>query len=239
MRLTLEQMRNVNWKLISLFLVLHSFTFGQVNAIKFKILPYYSAYQRTINDTSFQLNAASDYKVDVLKFYISNVRFFLKDSLVYQEQNSYHLCDAAIPNSNRFLMRKSEAISYDKFQFDVGIDSSMNVSGVMGGALDPTNGMYWTWQSGYINFKLEGRCYSCDTRNHEFQFHLGGYSSPFKSLQTVSFNVKNARDLAVIFDISQLLKNIDLAKQNHIMSPSAEAVAFSKLVAQSFKCIEQ
>lgn len=232
-------MRNVKYLFIAVFLFVHSFTIGQVNAIKFKILPYYSTYQRSINDTVFQLSSASDYKIDVLRFYISNIRFYKKDSLVYQEQKSFHLCDASIPNSNRFLMSKSENVSFDKFQFDLGIDSTTNVSGAMGGALDPTNGMYWTWQSGYINFKLEGRSNSCDTRNHEFQFHLGGYASPFSSLQTVSFNVKNSRDFILVLDLSQLLNNVDLAKQNHIMSPSIEAVKFSKLVAQSFRCIEQ
>jgi hypothetical protein len=136
-------------------------------------------------------------------------------------------------------MSKSENVTYDKFQFDLGIDSTTNVSGAMGGALDPTNGMYWTWQSGYINFKLEGRSISCDTRNHEFQFHLGGYSIPFSSLQTITFSVKNSRDFILVLDLSQLLNNIDLAKQNHIMSPSLEAIEFSKIVAKSFRYIEQ
>jgi hypothetical protein len=232
-------MKNVNYLFLAVFLCIHSFVFGQVNAIKFKILPYYSSYQRSLNDTSFQLNNATDYKIDVLRFYISNVRFYKGDSLVYQEQNKAHLCDASIHNSNRFLMSKSEKVSYDKVQFELGIDSITNVSGALGGALDPTNGMYWTWQSGYINFKLEGRSNSCDTRTHEFQFHLGGYSSPFSSLQTISFNIKNARDFILVLDLSQLLNNIDLSKQNHIMSPSNEAVKFSKLVAQSFRYIEQ
>lgn len=213
--------------------------FGQINAIKLEILPYYSANQQSIADTAFKLNALSDFKVDALRFYISNIRFYKNDSIVYQEQKSFHLCDAAIPNSNRFMMNKSENIAYDKVQFDIGIDSSTNVSGAMGGALDPTNGMYWTWQSGYINFKLEGRSNNCNTRNHEFQFHLGGYSSPYNSLQTVTFNLKNLRDIVLIIDVDHILNNVDLSKQNHIMSPSGDAVMLSKIVAQSFRCIEQ
>ena len=150
-------MRNVRTFFLLLLFVVPVFTVAQVNAINFKLLPYYSPYQNSISDTSFELKSAGDYKIDVLRFYISNIRFFNKESLVYQEQNSFHLCDAAIPNSNRFLMRQSENIVYDKLQFDIGIDSVTNVSGALGGALDPTNGMYWTWQNGYINFKMEGK----------------------------------------------------------------------------------
>jgi hypothetical protein len=37
-------------------------------------------------------------------------------------------------------------LKYDQIQFQLGIDSLTNVSGAMGGDLDPTKGMYWTWQ---------------------------------------------------------------------------------------------
>jgi len=232
-------MRNVRTFFLLLLFVVPVFTVAQVNAIKFKVLPYYSPYQNTISDTSFELKSKGDYKIDVLRFYISNIRFFNKDLLVYQEQNSFHLCDAAIPNSNRFLMRQSEKIVYDKLQFDIGIDSITNVSGALGGALDPTNGMYWTWQSGYINFKLEGRSTSCNTRNNEFQFHIGGYAAPFSSLQTLSFNTTNQRDIVLVIDVNQLLNSMDISKLSHIMSPGKEAVDFSKIIARSFRCIPQ
>ena len=81
---------------------------------------------------------------------------------------------------------------HDKIKFNLGIDSLTNVSGVMGGDLDPTKGMYWTWQSGYINFKMEGSSAVCPTRNHEFQFHIGGYQDPFYAMQTLELEVKNS-----------------------------------------------
>lgn len=210
--------------------------FGQVNAIKFKILPYFSVNQRSIADTTFELKKSSDFKIDALRFYISNIRFYKKDSLVYQEKNSVHLFDAANLSSNHFMMDKSESVAYDKVKFDLGIDSITNVSGAMGGALDPTNGMYWAWQSGYINFKLEGRSPICETRNHEFQYHLGGYMSPYNALQTVTFDLMNIRDIVLVIDIDHILNNVNLSKQNHIMSPSIDAVKLSKIVAESFRC---
>ena len=61
-------------------------------------------------------------------------------------------------------------IPFSKLKFQLGIDSLTNVSGAMGGDLDPTKGMYWTWQSGYINMKIEGKSNSCKTRKNQFQF---------------------------------------------------------------------
>jgi hypothetical protein len=104
----------------------------------------------------------------------------------------------------------------------------------MGGNLDPTKGMYWAWHSGYINFKLEGTSAHCKTRNNEFQFHLGGYQQPNYCLQTISFPINNESKINLKLDVQQILQQIDLTKTNHIMSPSAEAVLISKIVAHAF-----
>ena len=58
----------------------------------------------------------------------------------------------------------------------------------MGGDLDPTKGMYWAWQSGYINFKMEGSCSQCLATKNNFEFHLGGYQQPFYAMQTIELN---------------------------------------------------
>jgi hypothetical protein len=104
---------------------------------------------------------------------------------------------------------------FDEIQFSIGIDSLTNVSGAMGGDLDPVNGMYWSWQSGYINFKVEGNSEKSGAVHKDFQFHIGGYLKPFETLQTVILPLK--RNQNVIFvDVSRFLSEIDLKK--HIPS---------------------
>lgn len=125
-------------------------------------------------------------------------------------------------------------VVYDTIKFHLGIDSLTNVSGAVGGDLDPTKGMYWSWQSGYINFKLEGNSPLCNTRNHEFQFHLGGYSAPFASMQTVYLPLTAKQKANILFDVQKLLSAIDLSVQQSIMIPGGDAVALSRLVASSF-----
>jgi hypothetical protein len=64
------------------------------------------------------------------------------------------------------------------------VDSARNVSGAQKGALDPNNGMFWTWNSGYIFTKLEG--YSPQSSSGGLVFHIGGFKSPDNTIRTVS-----------------------------------------------------
>lgn len=116
----------------------------------------------------------------------------------------------------------------------MGIDSATNAKGVKGGDLDPTKGMYWAWHSGYINFKLEGNSNLCATRNNAFEFHLGGYKSPYNSLQKIRLSVVNKSNCKLVVDIAKFLQQINIATINQIMTPGKEAVGLSVNAANIF-----
>jgi hypothetical protein len=122
---------------------------------------------------------------------------------------------------------------FDAIRFNIGIDSTTNSGGVKGGDLDPTKNMYWAWQSGYINFKLEGKSKACKTRNNVFQFHIGGYSYPNNSLQTVTLPINKI--LNINFDLEKLLSGIGLQTMNEIMSPGAKGMQVAKLYKTVFE----
>jgi hypothetical protein len=124
---------------------------------------------------------------------------------------------------------------FDAIRFNIGIDSTTNSEGVKGGDLDPTKNMYWAWQSGYINFKLEGKSKVCKTRNNAFQFHIGGYSYPNNSLQTVTIAINKTSGLNINFDLEKLLSGIGLQNINEIMSPNAKAMQVAKLYKTVFE----
>lgn len=186
------------------------------------------------SDTLTLANDSNDVQITTLKFYVSKIQFLKRHKIVFEEKNSFHLVDFSNAASLQIAIASDSKLSYDELRFNIGIDSATNVSGAMGNDLDPTKGMYWTWQSGYINFKLEGQSVLCNTRNNEFQFHLGGYMSPYVGLQTLIFPVKNKTKVSLQLDISKIITSIDLAKSNHIMSPSTEGVLLSKIIANSF-----
>lgn len=183
-------------------------------------------------DSTYVTAQGTPVTVSMLRFYVSNVQLLSGDKVVWQEPNSYHLVDMADSASLRIALPSN--VTANRLSFLLGTDSLANVSGAMGGALDPSKGMYWAWNSGYINFKLEGTSPVCASRNNQFQFHLGGYAYPNATVQQVSLKLSHA-SVIVEVDVAQLLATIDLKTLSKVMSPCAEAVALSKQAAAIFR----
>jgi hypothetical protein len=179
----------------------------------------------------------SNIRLSKFKFYVSKINLFHKNQPVWEEKNSYHLIDLFDKQQSKLTIDIPTKLPYDQIQFELGIDSLTNVSGAMGGDLDPTKGMYWTWQSGYINLKMEGYCSSCNTRNHEFEFHLGGYLPPYQTIQNINLPISNARNIQIGVDFFKLLSSIDLGKSCNIMSPGEMGKNLSEKAATMFYVI--
>ena len=166
-----------------------------------------------------------------LRFYVSDFMLLKNDKIVYKPNANFNLIDL---EKKLQVVIANKNIIFDAIKFSIGIDSLTNVSGAMGGDLDPVNGMYWAWQSGYINFKLEGTSKVCDTRNNAFQFHVGGYMHPFRTIQTILQNVKNPVNTVINIDLEKFINGIDLRSTNEIMSPGEKAVTLAKLYQTIF-----
>lgn len=120
--------------------------------------------------------------------------------------------DCENPKSLESHTKKIIQTNLNSCRFQVSIDSATNSAGALGGDLDPTKGMYWTWQNGYINFKLEGKTSKSTARNHSFEFHIGGYASPFATIQTITFNTKwEEVQIHIDIDIEKLIKELDFS----------------------------
>jgi hypothetical protein len=208
----------------------------QNNNITIEIQSLYGPHELVL-DSNYLGGAGEVLKFETFKFYISNLRFAMNDSVTWEEKESYHLYDKSTAKSN-FKLIVPATISFNTFTFDLGIDSLTNVSGALGGDLDPTKGMYWTWQSGYINFKLEGKSSGCQNPKKEFQYHLGGYQNPFDALQTISLPVTSRDKIKVAFDVKKLLGAVNFAQQDHIMSPGAEALKLSLVAVSCFSSVQ-
>ncbi len=114
----------------------------------------------------------------------------------------------------------------------IGIDSSMQVSGVYEGSLDPGKGMYWTWQAGYIHIKLEGKRQNASGRWIPFRYHLGGYRSPYSTLREWSAAVVNGEAIVRI-DLRHFTASIPEDMPAEVMSPGLHAVLLSELFVKS------
>jgi hypothetical protein len=168
-----------------------------------------------------------------IKFYISNIQLLDGDKVVFSERNSFHLINHEQPITEKVSLQIPENLHFTTVKYNFGIDSLTQIDGVKGGDLDPTNGMYWTWQSGYIHFKLEGKSRRCKGKNNEFQFHLGGFIAPFNTNQIIKQPIDNDFSATITFDAAVFLSTINLAETHHIMSPSKKAADLATKVFQS------
>lgn len=174
-------------------------------------------------------------EIHTLKFYLSDIRFYIDKSLVGNLDKKHLLMD--LDNPGGLLIPLNKDLIFDSITFDLGIDSLTNISGVLGEDLDPVYGMYWTWQSGYINMKLEGKSSASASRNHSFTYHIGGYLSPYNALQTIKLKVVPGKNLNIAFDIASILQSVNLKSCSEIMSPGLQSIIMAQNAAASFKIL--
>lgn len=185
--------------------------------------------------------ALHDHKGDsfvlhTFRWYLGDVVFWKNGGAVFSENGRYHLLDLEDSVSLAWPIPPA-AIGADSLSFSLGVDSATTRSGAMGGDLDPTKGMFWSWQSGYINVKLEGTASQSTARGKTFELHLGGYWPPFQAAQPVGLPIgkaNGAKNLALTLELAPLFEAVDWPQKPNIMSPGAEAVRLSKRLALSF-----
>lgn len=213
------------------FLLLTAYNLAsQTTSVRFQ--PHYNTSPLIYNDTLEYLYTNDSLKITSLRFYISNIKLYHQHKLVWSESKSFHLIDYTNSQPTALILNIPSAINYDTFSFDLGIDSITNTSGALGGDLDPSKAMYWAWQSGYINLKFEGYISHKGQPRQEFQFHLGGYKSPYNALRNVTLNCSKQKELVIDFDLMKLLAVSN--STHHIMSPCKEAMLMTDAATKAF-----
>ena len=210
-------------------LLFQFFVFGQGNS-RLQLTPLFNGLPLEL-DKNYILEDSSWYKFSTCRFYLSNLSFF-KEGKLKELDNEAYLIDLEEPTS---LFIGIKNMQFDQISFSIGIDSTTNVAGILEGALDPINGMYWAWNSGYINFKLEGTSSQSTEKNKSFEFHLGGYLAPYQTIQTVNLPITiNSKDILIGFDILAFMKEIDFNKSSNVMIPGLNAVQISSILPSIF-----
>lgn len=178
-----------------------------------------------LNDHSFQL--------EQVRFYLSKFEFYQDNQLVVRDSAAY-LIDLETDSTRKLIFPQINAFQINEIRFLFGIDSITNTSGAMSGALDPMHGMYWSWQSGYINCKLEGKFLT--PKQEAFQLHLGGYVPPFSGVQQLVLESDQTTNPQLNIDLSSLMDEVICSKSDlHVMSPCSKAVEYAQLLAKSME----
>ncbi|MCC6185593.1 MAG: hypothetical protein IT256_00420 [Chitinophagaceae bacterium] len=194
-----------------------------------------------MDGTSYKNQNGDDFTVSKFNYYISNIKLNNADGSSYAETESYHLLQQETPASLNFALSAVPAGTYKSITFTIGVDSLRNVSGVQSGALDPANGMFWMWSTGYIMVKMEGTSPQSTAASNELRIHVGGITSPNNTISTVTLALPNditvnndenhihlTADLVKMFGSTNI---IDFATTNVVHMPGAAA----KKVADNYK----
>ena len=186
-------------------------------------LHHFVGLHALVLDTVTYYNAlGQEYTVTNFKYYISDIKLTSATGQLF-EDNNYYLVDEQEQDSKSILLQKIPEGAYTAISFTLGVDSEHNCSGAQSGALDPVHGMFWTWNTGYIFLKLEGKAPAAATPGHEYEYHIGGYKAPancirtitIKLLQPVAIQSKQRSQLQLAVNVSEILKipaSVDFAK---------------------------
>jgi len=184
-----------------------------------------------------------EYRVTKFIYYISNVELTKTDNSVYKVPESYFLVDHSNPSSLKLDLSVPQS-TYKSISFMLGVDSARNCSGVQKGALDLTNNMFWTWNTGYIFLKLEGSSPQSGDAAGELKFHIGGFKGVSKTQRSYTFNLGNddtsaEKNIAFGFvaNVNELFRSpskIDFGTTYHIMSAGASAALIASNYADMF-----
>jgi hypothetical protein len=181
------------------------------------------------------LNQSGDsVQFETLKFYISDLLFFQDQKKVYSFPEKHLLIDFEIKESTVLQVQIPKNKSFNTLRFILGIDSVTQRAGAMGKDLDPVNGMYWTWQSGYIHVKIEGKRINRKGSIDKFHYHIGGYSSPFSTVQHIELNKKTGGIQSIQLELDEIISAYTDDNQLDIMQSGAKAKDFSKTLSQHF-----
>src|ERR1700746_1185644 len=130
-------------------------------------------------------NLGQTFTVNNFKYYISNIHLQKKDGTEFISPD-YFLINEDEESSKNIILNNIPDGEYTSISFIVGVDSAHNCSGAQSGALDPANGMFWAWNTGYIFLKLEGKSKFSGGPGGIFEYHIGGYKSSANSIRTIS-----------------------------------------------------
>jgi len=198
------------------------------------------------NTETYQNAAGEDYTITKFKYYISNVKLKKADGSSYSVPESYYLIDASSSADQLITLSNVPAGTYTGMSYIIGVDSTRNVSGAQTGALDEANGMFWSWNSGYIFMMFEGTSPQSTATDHVLQYHVGGFrnSTNTNALRTVnlSFGSSTLRvtkvgipQVHIMVEASKVAKNRSFATTPTVHMPGATAISIADDYVNMFK----
>lgn len=162
------------------------------------------------------------WRITDLRSYISDLNISTSNETVWQDPVPAYLIDWLDTSRNRIQLPVGVKDTTARLCFTIGLDSALNCSGIQRGVLDPVNGMYWTWQSGFIHLRLE----AISPEGQPVELHLGGYRYPNAAIQSICFSrARTKQPMRLRMNVQALMQYMQEKGIDHLMSPGQAAKA--------------
>lgn len=202
-------------------------------------------FDNVVGSQNLQLNGPQTYtnangdqfNVTLLNYYISNIKLKKGDGTVYTvpQDSSYFLVKESVAASREIKLKNIPAGDYTEVIFTVGVDSARNTMDLAKrtGILDPAansgeDNMYWSWNSGYIFFKMEGlspQATADAAGNKKFRYHIGGFGG------MNSKTINNIKTITRTFGTDKATVRSSITPQVHIIVDILKAFEGSSKVS--------
>ena len=185
-----------------------------------------------------------EYNLSFVKYMVSKVELIKSNGKVHYDpqlatadtRNGYYTINESEASSQKVFINGVPSGSYNKIRFTIGVEED----GVTLGATKLLQDeMFWTWNSGFIGFKVEGQSpvspgqaegdiVQSHNRNG-FVYHIGGWKEPNNNrvieldFDEVVVSDKLRPNLHVIVDVSKFFNTpfqVDFSKINNVHSPN-------------------
>ncbi len=181
--------------------------------------------------------------VETLKCYVGHIELLdMNKQIIGRDSFSYRLLDFHNSNSLNFSIPiSSNKASY--IRLTLGVDSVTNATGVHCCALDLANGMSWSSQSGYIQFKLEGK----EKDGTALNLQLGGFSNAHMSSITDDIPIqrlvtggpvlppdRRSQHLTIHLNLDSFMELVHSNKEYSFMSPNIHVQEYMRKLCASF-----
>jgi hypothetical protein len=185
-------------------------------------------FDNVVGDADLELNTSDEpyinsanqsYKVSTLRYYISNIKLKRSDGTIFTDEvlpdgsKGYYLIDESDGESQHLTLTKVPAGDYTEISFTIGVDADQVTEGAQTGPLDPAEGMFWSWNSGYIFVMLEGLSEDSSDPDKNILYHVGGY----KSDPAVPSLVDNVRNKTVPMGSEPAMVRSDRTPEVHLI----------------------
>lgn len=192
----------------------------------------------TMSAMNYTNAAGNKYRVDLLKYYMTNITLVKADGTEKNYKN-YNLIDESDASSKSFTLDSIDNGEYTAVKFYLGVDPDRNHTGVQDGALDPIHGMIWSWSTGYIFFKHEGMFKDGNGNDKSLLYHYGTDKAlAIISMPVTKFEIKgNKRTVYVNFNLNKLYANpttVDFNVDDMHQSTSANDITWINTLRGNF-----